>query len=168
MDFVRSVLTTHTMPRGPIVEIGGRNINGSVRPLFDGLGPYASIDLYEGRGVDLVGDVCQLDPKHTARLLFQRTSVTCVVCCEVLEHAPNGTGVCRWAHRILARGGVFIVTAANPDRFTHSGIDGGSLQPGEYYAGVSKADLTKWLRMFSSKHVQLSGADIYAVAWKGR
>ena len=85
--YVRQVLKTVSIPKGAVLEIGGRNINGTVRPLFDAIGPYASIDLYDGPGVDLVADVCELDPAKTARKLFGKMAVSCVVCCEVLEHA---------------------------------------------------------------------------------
>lgn len=164
--FVQSVV--EHVPIGPIVEIGGRNINGTVRPLFAAIGPYASIDLYAGRGVDLVGDVCALDPAQTARRLFGRATVTCVVCCEVLEHATQPARICQWAQRILTKGGVLILTAANPQRFTHSGIDGGPLHEGEHYRGVSAAALRRWLTGFQSVRMTTAGADIYAVAWKGR
>jgi hypothetical protein len=160
MDFVASVLTRHTIQPGAVIEIGGRNINGTVRPLFDSIAQsYLSIDLYDGPGVDLVADVC-------AEPLVRRARATCVVCCEVLEHAPDGKGICRWAWRALAPGGVFILTAANPARFTHSAIDGGPLHDGEYYAGVSEAMLARWLQPFKDTIITQNGADIYAVAWK--
>jgi 2-polyprenyl-3-methyl-5-hydroxy-6-metoxy-1,4-benzoquinol methylase len=116
----------------------------------------------------MVADVCTLSPSRVARALFRRPTVTCVVCCEVLEHALNPKGICRWAHRALAANGVFILTAANPERFEHSGIDGGNLQEGEHYHGVAKRELAAWLKPFTGSEITLSGADIYATAWKGR
>ena len=164
--YVRQVLKTVSIPKGAVLEIGGRNINGTVRPLFDAIGPYASIDLYDGPGVDLVGDVCELDPVKTARKLFGKVAVSCVICCEVLEHAVKPLTLCRWAHRILKPGGVLILTAANPKRFTHSGIDGGPLQDGEHYQGVSESALRSWLKVFRRAQIVVDGADIYATAWK--
>jgi hypothetical protein len=169
-DFVRSVLEQHAIPRGPVIEIGGRNINGTVRPLFASIGPYASIDLYNGPGVDLVSDVCRLDPKRTIQRLFEKSTAACVVCCEVLEHTPKGKDICRWAYQALGRAGVFIVTAASPTRCSHSGIDGGGLHPGEYYNGVPSSTLAQWLNDFSDVVVYdgSGGLDVYAVARKGR
>ena len=164
--YVRGVVNSLTIPSGAVLEIGGRNINGTVRPLFDHIGPYASIDLYDGPGVDLVGDVGELDPAKTATKLFGKVAVSCVVCCEVLEHATEPARMCRWAHRILKPGGVLILTAANPKRFTHSGIDGGPLQDGEHYQGVSESALRSWLRVFRRAQIKMDGADIYATAWK--
>ena len=59
-----------------------------------------------------------------------------------------------------------ILTAANPKRFTHSGIDGGPLQDGEHYMGVSEAALRSWLRVFRRAQIVIDGSDIYATAWK--
>jgi hypothetical protein len=166
MTFVRTTLERITIPPGPVLEIGGRNINGTVRPLFDDIGPYASIDLRDGPGVDLVADVCDIHPTRTAQTLFQRPTVSCVVCCEVLEHAIDGQGICQWAYRVLAPGGVFLVTAANPDRAAHSGIDGGAVRPGEHYRGVSAAQLRAWLHAFTRREIVINGADVYAIGWK--
>jgi hypothetical protein len=169
VDFVRSVVDGEAMliQHGPVFEIGGRNINGTVRPLFNGR-PYASIDLYNGRGVDLIGDVCRLNPERTAQYFFKRPTVTCVVCCEVLEHTPHGKRICRWAYRALAPHGIFIVTAASPKRQPHSGIDGGAVHDGEHYRGISADKLRSWLRDFSMTHILMcrNGLDIYAVARK--
>ncbi len=164
--YVRGVVNSLTIPSGAVLEIGGRNINGSVKSLLEHIGPYASIDLYDGPGVDLVGDVCELDPAKTAKKLFGKVAVSCVICCEVLEHAVKPLTLCRWAHRILKPGGVLILTAANPLRFTHSGIDGGPLQAGEHYQGVSESALRSWLRVFRRAQITMDGADIYATAWK--
>ena len=166
-NFVRKALTQEPIKPGPVLEIGGRNINGTVRPFFADIGPYASIDLYPGDGVDLVGDVLDMDPRLTAKRLFNRRGVACVVCCEVLEHAKKPRSLCAWAHRILMPAGVLILTAANPLRFTHSGIDGGPLHPGEHYHGVSESELKTWLRPFTHKTITVEGADIYATARKG-
>ena len=165
--FVQQALSRVVVPPGPVLEIGGRNINGTVRPLFEDR-PYASVDLRDGPGVDLVGDVCDLDPIRTAQSLFRKPRVACVVCCEVLEHAEDGRGICQWAAKILGPRGVFLVTAANPLRFSHSGIDGGNLHPGEYYQGVSASMLNSWLKPFRFVEIQEQGADIYAVAIKAK
>jgi len=166
-NFVRKALTLEPIRPGPVLEIGGRNINGTVRPFFGDIGPYASIDLFPGEGVDLVGDVLDMDPRETAKRLFNRKGVACVVCCEVLEHAKEPARMCVWAYRVLRPGGVFILTAANPLRFTHSGIDGGPLHPGEHYRGVFQSELRAWLRPFTHKTITVEGADIYATARKG-
>lgn len=119
--------------RGPfarVVEIGSRDINGSIRSLFaDDALVYVGLDLYPGPGVDWVGDARDYGDGQTG-------FAECVVCCEVLEHSPTWPGLMRHAASWLAPGGVLIVTCAAPGRREHSAIDGGRLHPGEDYCNV--------------------------------
>ena len=157
-NFVARIVETRRLSPGPVVEIGGRNINGSVRSLFEGR-EYTSVDLYDGPGVDVVANGATYRPA-------KRPSV--VVCCEVLEHAANAQQLCLNAWAMLRRGGAFIMTAAAKGRFEHSAIDGGPLRPGEFYANVDGGALREWLQRFSKVHIEYNDetADIYAVAIK--
>lgn len=160
-QWVHLVTQRVQIPRGAFLEVGGRNINGTIRPLLEPVfaTEYTSIDLHPGPGVDHVGN---------ATLFWPAQPVACVVCCEVLEHAPDAEAICTWAHTVLDLGGLFIVTAASPDRPEHSGIDGGPLQPGEFYRGVSEADLFQWLSPFTEITMDRNTrvGDVYAVARK--
>lgn len=127
-EYVARQVATH----GPflrVVEIGSRDINGSIRSLFAETSVYVGLDLYPGPGVDWVGDARDYGDGQTA-------FVDCVVCCEVLEHSPTWPGLMRHAASWLAIGGILIVTCAAPGRRDHSAIDGGRLQPGEHYQNV--------------------------------
>lgn len=153
--FVQSVASR--VPSGFVLEIGGRNINGSVRALFGPL--YQSVDIEEGPGVDAVADGATFTPASRP---------TCVVCCEVLEHTPSAEAICRNAYRVLGEGGVFIVTAASEGRTPHSAADGGALRDGEYYANVPADRLRAWLAPFPEVTITENRVvgDIYAVAVK--
>lgn len=147
-------------PVGAVVEIGGRDINGTVRGLF-GEAPYVSVDLADGPGVDVVADGCAYRPITTPAV---------VVCCEVLEHAPDAHLLCENVYGMLRPGGVFIVTAAGEGRTPHSAIDGGALRPGEFYRNVRRDVLEQWLWQFRP-YVEIvvdgEAKDIYAFASKG-
>lgn len=153
--FVQSVASR--VPEGPVLEIGGKNINGTVRALFGE--SYQSVDIADGPGVDDVADGATFTPA---------VKPSGVVCCEVLEHTAAAEAICRNAYRILADGGVFIVTAAGEGRVPHSAVDGGALRAWEYYATVSKETLEGWLKPFREVTVTENRAvgDIYAVAVK--
>jgi len=146
-------------PSGLVLEIGGRDINGSVRPLFDD-DPYIAIDLVPGPGVDVVADGTTFEPSIRP---------ACVVCCEVLEHTPEASEIVRHAFHILRPGGVLILTMAGPGRAAHSAVDGGPLQPGEYYRNIEPNDLGIWLAPFLEAAIMENPAegDLYAVASKG-
>jgi hypothetical protein len=119
-----------------VVDIGGLNINGTVRGLFPGA-EYTSVDLRPGPGVDVVADGATWRPAGL---------VDCVVCTEVLEHAPDPGAIVANAIAMLREGGTLIVTAAMEPRTPHSAIHGGPLTPGEHYANVDPVLLMEWIQ----------------------
>lgn len=160
-------------PEAPrfVYEVGSLNINGGVRHLFDGA-VYHGIDRVPGRGVDAVADGATYEPPFAP---------DCVVCCEVLEHAPDPAGIVRQLGRVLAVGGTLIVTCAGPGRAPHSAVDGGRLPKGEHYANVQPSALEAWLADAGLSEIAVEGAsgvlgariaasaevgDLYAVAVK--
>ena len=154
-DFV-SRIRTEIKPTS-VVEIGSRDVNGSVRPLFEGL-PYVGVDAVAGPGVDVVANGRGYRPELTP---------DCIVCCECLEHTPFAQEICVNAFEILAPGGVLILTAAGEGRAAHSGIDGHLLRPGEeFYRNVTETMLREWLSPFHRVTITLRPPDIYAVAWR--
>lgn len=138
-----------------VVEFGGRDINGSVRPLF-GDASYLVIDIEPGPGVDVVADAASVPLE----------GFDCVVCCEVLEHAPNAAKLVQAARKALRDGGVFLMTCAGEGRAPHSAVDGAGLRMGEHYANVSRSDLDTWLQQacFGDWTIDIDGADIRCVA----
>lgn len=155
----RQWVALHARPARSVLDIGGRDINGSVRDLFPGAKSYVSIDLLAGPAVDVVGDVTLWDWDETFEV---------VVCCEVLEHAENWRDILRAAHGKLEAGGLFILTCAGPGRAPHSGTDGGHLRPEEYYSNITEKDLFAELleRGFVDITTSVSGEDLRAVAQK--
>lgn len=115
-----------------VLEFGSLDINGSVRSIFDGVGPYTGVDMADGPGVDIVAD---------AETYAHGTLVDVVVCCEVFEHAPRWRGIVQNAYRSLRHGGLFVATMAGDGRPPHSAIDEAPIRPWEYYGNVSENDL---------------------------
>lgn len=135
--FLTGVSATWRHPRNAVVEFGSLNVNGSAREVIDALS-WWGIDLVNGEGVDQVADAARWDPPDGVY-------IDTVVCTEVLEHTPDGAAICANAYRILAPGGVFLVTCAGPGRTPHGAH--GQLHPaaGEWYAGVTVTQLAGWL-----------------------
>jgi hypothetical protein len=154
-EFVARVLEG-LPPRERVVEIGGRNVNGTVRHLFGGAS-YVSVDTAAGPGVDVVGDGAAYSPPEPPDT---------VVCCEVLEHAENAAEILANAHRMLTAGGVLIVTAATAGRVPH-GCGGGPVGD-EFYRSVDSFDLVLWLEGFDVHILEMEPAvgDIRALAVK--
>lgn len=131
-------LTDQAADLGPVAEVidlGGRDINGSPRHLFPGA-DYTVLDLHPGPGVDVVADCRDWDPEDLVEV---------VVAAEVLEHADDPPAVLAAAARWLRRGGTFLCTAAAEPRTPHSGLDGGPVQPGEHYANIDPGLLAGWV-----------------------
>ncbi|MCC6552288.1 MAG: methyltransferase domain-containing protein [Polyangiaceae bacterium] len=151
-DFVSWAVKRHG-PFGRVVEFGGADINGSVRPLF-GAAEYLSIDEHDAPGVDLVADVASWDGEG---------GWDCVVCTEVLEHAIDPGAICASAYRALRAGGVYIVTAAGEGRPVHY-----NWSMDEHYLNVTERALLGYLDRFRRVLVRKSDfwKDIYATAVK--
>src|SRR5580765_6950114 len=89
---------------GHVVEIGSRDINGSVRQLLQWRAySYVGLDVAPGAGVDIVADGATFVPREAPDL---------VVCMETLEHAEQACAIVRNAAAILRPGGRLLVTCA--------------------------------------------------------
>lgn len=152
-------LTAHRLgPFESVLELGGRDVNGSVRPYFP-RARYVSVDIAPGPGVDVVADATtyRTEERYDA-----------VVCCETLEHAEDADGFVATAWGSLRPGGLFILTAACPPRAAHSAVDGGPLRAGEFYRNVDPALMASWLVGWKDVDIEVHDdrGDIYAVAVK--
>lgn len=146
-------------PRRPVqvLDVGGRNINGTPRGAFDPESSYTVIDLEVGDGVDIVADFAT----------YKGDPVDVVVCMEVAEHAPAWPNLLGNARDHLHLGGMLIFTAAGPGRAPHSAVDGGPLRDGEWYENINPTDLDRRLSdLFDTHQIDVAGDDVRAVAWR--
>ena len=146
-----------------VLDIGGRDVNGSPRHLFPAAAAYTVLDIRPGDGVGIVADAATWDPG--GRLW------DVVICAETFEHAANWRAIVRTAYAACIRGGRLIVTTAAPGRPPHSAVDGEfRLRPGEHYANIRPAELERVLTEAGWSgvvvDVQPSPADVRAVAVK--
>lgn len=157
MEFVaRSV---HRFPPpGAVIDVGGRNINGSPRWLFP-TSSYVVIDLEPGPGVDVVGDARQWRPESPVDLVLN---------IEVLEHAPDPGALLRAAWDCLVPAGRLIVTCATNPRAPHSGHDGGTVRSDEHYRNIEPEELKGWLDRWDDVEIEVhpDRGDLYATARK--
>lgn len=159
--FVGRILGPVDVSGKRVLDIGSYDVNGSVRPFFAASAEYVGIDSRDGPGVDVVSD---------ARDYTSPKPFDFVVSTEALEHADNPADIPECAARCLAPGGLFILTAAGPDRPPHD-VDGTGRQAGSYTA-IDKKTLTALLSADDWEDVRieygeshgLKHGDIYAVA----
>lgn len=142
-----------------IIEIGSRDVNGSIRPVFAGH-EYTGLDIEAGEGVDVVAD---------GATWGETAAFDLGVCCEVLEHAPNAAEIVANLRRIVRPGGLLLLTAATHGRHPHSVngcyMDGPEPYP-EYYRNVDPGDLHRWLDgcPYVNVEVDTPRGDVRAVA----
>lgn len=144
-----------------VLDLGGRDVNGSPRHLWPNATQYTTLDILPGDGVDVVADASTWEPDGEWDV---------VVSAETFEHTASWPGICRTAYKACAAGGRFIVTTAAPGRPPHSAIDGMGLRAGEHYANVPGKELQRVLEESGWRDVivdvQPHPADTRAVATK--
>lgn len=144
-----------------VLDIGGRNVNGSIRDLFPNATEYIAVDIREGEGVDVVADAATWVPDQEYDV---------VVSTETFEHTEVWPQICNTAYKAMKPGGKLILTMAGPGRPEHSAVDGGPLRPDEYYGNVDGELLRSTLEAVGFKQVvvdsRVSPADTRAVATK--
>lgn len=142
-----------------VLDIGGRDINGSSRPLFPNATVYTVLDIAAGENVHIVADAAAWTPDREYGV---------VVCTEVFEHTPVWPAICATAYKATGAGGMFVLTMAGPGRDPHSAVDGRELRDGEYYGNVDPDALQRALTGAGWQSVLIDqyGADVRAFARK--
>jgi SAM-dependent methyltransferase len=158
LTYIATAVSQHG-PFGRVLDIGGRDINGSPAPLFTDALDYVAVDLVEGPGVDVVGD---------ARFFLSDAPFDVVVCAEVLEHVADPWAFLEAAWCNLRPGGRLIATMACHPRRPHSAADGGPIRAGEYYGNVNPDELRQWLNRWDEVEIEAHGrGDCYVTAVRG-
>jgi SAM-dependent methyltransferase len=145
-----------------VLDIGGRDLNGSPRSLFPNASPYHVLDLRPGPNVDFVGDAATWRPELPARYDL-------VICTEVFEHTPGWALILQTAMDCLRPGGWLLFTCAGPGRPAHSGIEAVmGLLGDEWYANVSPGEIADVLgkQGWTDIETHLRGTDTQGKAVK--
>lgn len=153
-------------PFHSIVDLGGREINGTPKDLFPDALTYFTVDISDGPGVHAVADAADWVPDTTQKF-------DCVISTELLEHTHRGEEIIHNAARILrgGGGGRLILTTASSPRSPHSATGESQLAWDEYYSNHEPPTLTHWLTEAGFKDIEVEkhvyqdhGGDLYATA----
>jgi SAM-dependent methyltransferase len=161
-DYVAEQVTDHNLdqPGFVVLDLGGRNVNGTTRELFPNVAQYLALDMNAGRGVDIVADAAtaQLDDRFDV-----------IVSTELLEHAEHADQIVANAHRHLRPRGWFVATMAGPRRRPHGASGEPSPPPGEFYRNIYPSALSRWLGDAGFEWFQVNelGADVRCIAQRG-
>ncbi|HZM72135.1 MAG TPA: methyltransferase domain-containing protein [Candidatus Polarisedimenticolia bacterium] len=106
IEFGRRCLTADLVAGRDVVEVGAFDVNGSLRPIVEALGPrsYVGVDITAGPGVDRVMDarnlVAELGP----------ASADIVISTEMVEHVLDWHTVIQNLKGVLRPGGRLLLT----------------------------------------------------------
>lgn len=124
-------------PGRRVLEIGSRDINGSYRPLFDGVADeYTGLDIVPGAGVDIVA------ANERAYTEIEDASYDVVISGQTFEHARDDQAVMREIARILRPGGYCCIIAPSSGP-PHAAPDYRRYQPEELASLAAAVDLVE-------------------------
>ena len=143
-----------------IIDIGGRNINGTPRDLWP-KSEYMALDHIGGDGVDIVADATNWEPARKWDM---------GLCTEVFEHVTpeDYRKMLNTLGKAVNTGGTLLVTCATEPRHPHAAIGTPGMPVDEFYGNVDVEDLcqalveTNWQCM--DVIVDRSHGDIYIEA----
>ena len=106
LEVVAGTLSRSDVAGKRVLEVGSLDVNGSVRPLIQALGPaeYVGLDIRPGPGVDVIGDAADLDRQ------FGPDAFDVVISTELLEHAREWKKIIHNFKYVVRPGGVLLVS----------------------------------------------------------
>ena len=132
MAWVAECVARFDLAGRDVLDLGGRDINGTPRHLFNGR--YVVVDIKRGGGVDIVADAATFD-------LGERFAV--VVCTELFEHTPDGAAIVGPPPTISPTAG--CSWRRWPAPAGHRTRRRAAVAAGELYRNVEPGDLEDWL-----------------------
>ncbi len=143
-----------------VLDLGGRDNNGSPRSLFPNAA-YTVLDLEAGVDVNIVADAASWTPDQDYDL---------VISTELFEHTPVWPAILATAFAACRSGGRLVATMAGPGRPAHGQHGAAGPAPGEFYANVDPVELWTVLAEVGWRDIQVdvqpSPADVRCSAVK--
>lgn len=108
--FRKGLLSGDDVAGKRVIEVGSYDVNGSVRPVIESLGPrsYLGVDIAPGPGVDEIVDCTDLIET------FGEASFGVVVTTEMLEHVSDWKTCVANLAGITADDGLLVITTRSP------------------------------------------------------
>lgn len=103
--FLEFIQTTNQLHQYKILELGARNVSGTVRRnLFNGYSEYVGFDIHAGENVNVIGDIHQLST------YFTENSFDAVYSISVFEHLAMPWKVVLEINKVMKQGGLLMIS----------------------------------------------------------
>lgn len=134
IEFGERTITEDDVREKDVLEVGARDLNGSLRDHVASLGPnfYVGVDIQQGIGVDKI-----VNAKNLCRE-FGEKRFDLVITTEMLEHVENWQDVVSELKRVLRPGGTLIITTRSKGTPLHD-------YPGDFW----RFEIGDMMRIFS-------------------
>lgn len=140
--FIRDFWKEHPELQGcNMLDVGSRNINGSVKDFISGYGGFTGTDFIAGKDVDTVID------NHDLLEEFGDGRFDFITCCDTLEHDVNFWKTVENMRAMLKPGGWLLVTTPGINFFKHD-------FPSDYYRFTEEAYKDFIFKDFKNVHVE--------------
>lgn len=140
--FVRDFNKKHG-PFDRILDVGSRNINGSIKDAITNYKTFIGIDMLPGKDVDLVLNGHDLAEHFSA----PEDKFDLITCCETLEHDDKFWLTVEAMKKVLKPGGWLVITAPSINFFLHD-------FPSDYYR-FTEAAMKVMFEGFENVHTEL-------------
>lgn len=109
LDFVKENLSTYSVKYMDVLEVGSRNVNGSVREIIMSHQPtsYVGIDMEDGPDVNIILSAEEITS-------YFRKQFGLIICTEMLEHAEDWRKCINEMKQALTIGGTILITTRGP------------------------------------------------------
>jgi SAM-dependent methyltransferase len=151
-----------------VLDVGGRNVNGTVRNLFSLSDTFTSLDIFDDGGVDIVADFSNPEIVNVLKI---ENKYDLVFSTEVLEHARYWRALVSNLAKATKSGGWIILTCATTGRPYHT-ADGHPWtdETQEYYGNVDISEFREVVEELGLTPILLTTrenpADLYALLRK--
>lgn len=125
LDFVKELQEKHG-EFSHILDVGSRNINGSVKDVLTGYQTFTGVDFIEGKDVDIVMN------GHDIGDELPGGHYDLITCCETFEHDVEFWKTLDGMRKLLKAGGYLLITAPGINFFHHD-------FPSDYYRFTPEA-----------------------------
>ena len=110
------MLKTQDVAGKSVLEVGSRDVNGSLRPIVESLQPseYTGVDIESGAGVDRICEAGHLVET------FGEEAFDVVISTELLEHVRDWRSAVSNMKRVCRQNGVILLTTRSPGFYYHA------------------------------------------------